>query len=136
LGALCLLAQAEANAGRLDAAEASCQRILKLAPFTALPYHLRARIAEERGDSENAKLLLKKVMYLNPASVWAALELGAIYRREGDRARATQMHRVALELISDLNDEASVPTEEYAVEAPLLVGDLKRQLQGEAHFSG
>jgi chemotaxis protein methyltransferase CheR len=131
VAARCLLAQAQANAGQLDEAEASCAIALGLSPFAALPFHLRARIAEERGASDAAKTLLKKVIYLNPRSVWGALELGAIYAREGDGVRATQMRRAALGLLDGLNDEAPVPVEEYAIEAPLSVGELKRQLGAE-----
>ena len=130
--ALCLLAQAQANAGQLDAAEASCARALGVSPFAALPYHLRARIAEERGDSAGAKMLLKKVIYLHPRSVWAPLELSAIYEREGEIARAAQMQRAALEILAALDENSPVPAEEYAVEAPLSVGELRRQLAENA----
>lgn len=126
----CLLAQAQADAGRLDEAQNSCERALKLSPLAALPYGLQARIAEERGARETAKMLLKKVIYLHPRSIWAPLELSAIYRREGDFQRAAQMQRAALGWLDELNDEAEVPAE-HALETPMRAGELKRQLRAE-----
>ncbi len=131
LAAWCVMAQAQANSGQLDAAESSCMRALSISPFAVLPYHLQARIAEERGQSEIAKSLLKKVIYLHPRSVWAALELASIYRREGDLARAAQLRGAARGLLDDLADDSPVMVAEYAVEAPLPAGELKRQLQSE-----
>ncbi len=132
LGALCLAAQANANAGRLDEAETLCRQAVAVSPFAPLPYHLLARIAEERGDSQAAKVLLKKVIYLNPASVRSYLELSAIYTREGDHLRALQMRRTALGTLESLGNDNPLPADEYAVEAPLTVGELKRQLQTDA----
>jgi chemotaxis protein methyltransferase CheR len=132
LAALCLAAQANANAGRLDEAEALCRRAVEVSPFAPLPYHLLARIAEERGDSQAAKVLLKKVVYLNPASVRGYLELSAIYRREGDAPRAVQMQRTALRALDTLNGKSLVPSDEHAVESPLTVDEMKRQLNAES----
>jgi chemotaxis protein methyltransferase CheR len=102
LGALCLAAQAQANAGRLEEAQRLCREALEVSPFASLPYHLLARIADERGDVQGAKALLKKVIYLNPASVHPLLELSAIYGREGDALRAAQMRRAALGAMENL----------------------------------
>lgn len=130
LAALCLAAQAQANLGRLDEAEVLCQRAIAVSSFAALPYQMLARIAAERGDAELAKSLLKKVIYLNPSLVRAYLELSAIYAREDDAPRAAQMKRAALSLLSDQNEENWVPSEPYAVEERLTVGEIKRQLGG------
>ncbi len=133
---LCARAQTQANAGQLEAAEASCARASHLAPFAAWPYQVRARIAEERGEVEIAKSLFKKVIYLSPRSVSAALELGAIYARQGDASRAAQMRRTALEILEELGENggeaAPVPAEEHALETPLSVGELKRQLLADS----
>ncbi len=132
LAALCLLAQVNANRGRLEEAEMFCQRAIEVAAFAPLPYQLLARIAAERGDNETAKTLLKKVTYLNPESVMGYLELSAIYEREGDATRASQMQRAAHDVLNTLSDEALLLTDEYALESALTVGELKRQLQSEA----
>lgn len=133
LAALCLAAQAQANAGRLDEAEVLCRQAIEVSSFAPLPYHLLARIAEERGDSSTAKALLKKVIYLNHASVRGYLELGAIYAREGDAMRAAQMQRTALGVLNELSENSPVPGDEHAVEESLTVDELKRQLQTNTH---
>lgn len=132
LEALCLAAQASANAGCLEEAEALCRQALVVSPFAPLPYHVLARISEERGDAQNAKNLLKKVIYLNPASVRSYLELSAIYLREGDPNRAAQMQRAAMSALETLGDNSALSSDEFAVEPPITVGELKRQLQANA----
>jgi tetratricopeptide (TPR) repeat protein len=126
---LCLAAQAQANLGQLDEAEACCQAALAISSFEALPYQVLARTAGERGEDERAKTLLKKVIYLNPDSVRAYLELSAIYEREGDAARAAQMTRAALGVLGGQSDETPVAGENFAVEERLTAGEIKRQLQ-------
>jgi tetratricopeptide (TPR) repeat protein len=129
LAALCMAAQAQANAGCLEEAEELCHRAIEVSPFASLPYHLLARIAEERGDSQTAKALLKKVIYLNPESAHSYLELGAIYTREGDAVRAAQMQQTVHRMLDDLPEGSTVRGDEYAVEEPILAGELKRHLQ-------
>lgn len=129
LAALCMAAQAQANAGCLEEAEALCHRAIEVSPFASLPYHLLARIAEERGDSQTAKALLKKVIYLNPESLHSYLELGAIYTREGDAVRAAQMQQTVRRMLEGLPEDSLVPGDEYAVDEPILAGELKRHLQ-------
>jgi chemotaxis protein methyltransferase CheR len=129
--AQCLAAQAHANAGRLEAARQFAQRAAKLEPFAPLPLHILARIAEEDGDRETAKVLLKKVMYLSPSLVVPYLELSAIYEHEGDGARARKMRETALELIQPLTDDAPVPTDPLSVENALSAGQLRRHLGHE-----
>ena len=133
LAALCLAAQACANLGRLDEAEAFCQRAIEVSAFAPLPYHLLARIAAERGDRDTAKTLLKKVTYLNPESVLGYLELSDIYAQEGDTARAAQMQRAAYGVLDALPDDTHLPTDEHAVERALTAGEVRRQLKKDAN---
>ena len=132
LEALCLAAQAAANAGHLTEAEALCRRAIEASSFASLPYHLLARIEAEYGHHQEAKALLKKVIYLQPNSVASFLELSALYAGEGDRARAAQMQRAALAALDGLKDDTPLPVDEFAIEEPLTVGELKRQLQNHA----
>ena len=129
LGALCLAAQAQANSGCLDEAEALCRQASEVSPFAPLPYHVLARISEERGDAGAAKVLLKKVIYLDPNCVRAFLELSAIYAREGDSPRAAQMRRSALGVLDNLDENCWLPADEFGVEAPLTPGELRSQLK-------
>lgn len=127
--ALCLSAQARANLGHLKVAEELCRRATALNSLASLPYHLRARIAEENGQSEDAKAHLKTTIYLHPGGVWAYLELAAIYEHEGDLSRAAQMRRGAIQVLSGLAAEALVPLDEHAIEERMTVAELLSQLQ-------
>lgn len=105
---LMLLAHAHANLGHYDEATAWCHRLIKERPFASDSYELLAAIAQEERRSDDAKLLLKKALYLSPASPGAYLELGAIYRGEGDGARARTMDITALELLKQMPPESVV----------------------------
>jgi len=121
--ALCLAAQACANLGRHDEAAQRCRQAIAVDSFAPIPYRLLAHIAEEQGDSEEAKNLLKKVIYLAPTYTPAYLELGALYEKEGDVARAQKMRATALELLQALTPKAVV--EPYGLTAQELIRQLK-----------
>lgn len=131
LEALCLAAQSLANQGKLETADDLCQRAKKLAPLASLPYLISARIAGEKGETEAAKGLLKQVIYLNPASIRAYLELSSLYAGQGDEPRAKQFLRSAFAALEQLSPGDEVPLDPYAVEPPLKVAELKRQLLAE-----
>ena len=105
---LLLQARAHADLGRYEEAARACQRLMEEHPFAPEPYELLASIAQEQGRGDDAKLLLKKALYIAPASPSAYLELGAIYESEGDTARARKMRVTALELLQKIPPEAAV----------------------------
>ena len=80
---------------------------------------------------EEAKRLLKNVIYLSPASAAAYVELGALYARDGERDRARTMWVTALELLRQLPSETPLgpwnpaPAGEWIrhMEAQLAEGD-------------
>ena len=94
--ALYILARAHANLGDYERSIQYCHQALEADPFAAGPYSLMASIREEQGDPEEAKHLLKKAIYLSPSFVPAYLELGALYERDLDMARARKMRETAL----------------------------------------
>jgi chemotaxis protein methyltransferase CheR len=124
----CLAAQANANAGNYDQAAIHCRQATRLDPFAPFPFHILARIAEEQGDREEAKLLLKKVNYLAPALVLPYVELGAIYQHEGDFLRARKMRDTALELLAPVADEGTVQSHPLSVDKSINAGDLRQHL--------
>jgi chemotaxis protein methyltransferase CheR len=103
-----LLAHAHANLGHHEEATGCCERLMKARPFAAEPYELLASIAQEQGRYDEAKLLLKKALYLVPSAPASYLELGELYRRESDTARARTMYLTALELLEQRPAEAAV----------------------------
>ncbi|OFZ89327.1 MAG: hypothetical protein A2V78_07455, partial [Betaproteobacteria bacterium RBG_16_64_18] len=95
LEALLAAAWREANRGARDAAEASCRMATAIAAFDPRPYYLLAQLALERGNTEETKTMLKKVIYLDASFIAAYLDLGALYERDGDAGRARRMHQNA-----------------------------------------
>ena len=124
-GACCLAAQYHANNAQHEAAWHLCQRALALDALAPLPYHIQARIEDERGNGEHAKELLKKVIYLAPQSPVAMMELAAIYRREGDTQRARCWHDSALQALIEYsnNDELALP--QWSLDATQHAGSLR-----------
>lgn len=97
-----LAASAHANLGRHDEAGRCCEQAVARNAQNANAYRVWAQIAEEQGAREQAKTLLKKVIYLAPSQFDAYLELGALYAFDGDLPRARQMRSVALQLLRAL----------------------------------
>jgi chemotaxis protein methyltransferase CheR len=48
---------------------------------------------------EQAKNMLKRIIYLDPTAITAYLELSSLYTQEGDVSRAKKMQVSALELM-------------------------------------
>ncbi len=118
------VAEAHANLGRYAEALSACQQAIQLQPLRVEPLYLLAHLAEENGDTEQAKTLLKKIIYLDPKAVAAYLELMIIYRRQGDVKRATKQLHHALILLSTMPESDQIPGYSYAT-----VGEARQYLQ-------
>jgi chemotaxis protein methyltransferase CheR len=81
-----------------------------------------------QGDITLAKKLLKKIVYVAPASVAAHLELGALYAKEQDLPRARKMLNRALELLKSLPPGTLI--EPFtALPASRLISAVERRLE-------
>jgi len=128
--ALCAQAQQHADLGQHEEAARCCREASSLQPFAPLPHWILARVCGERGETEEAKSLLKKVIYLAPRLPLPYLEMSLIYDNEGDAARARKMRATALEALSELNEDISVPALEHEVVAEkITVGALREYLR-------
>jgi chemotaxis protein methyltransferase CheR len=96
------LAWQYANRGQRDKAAKCCGVLVEKNPLTAEPHYLLALLAQESGDFAEAKDRLKKVIYLDPLFIAAYLDLGDLYEREGDVARAEKMRATARDLLQAL----------------------------------
>ncbi|MBI2317263.1 MAG: response regulator, partial [Betaproteobacteria bacterium] len=97
-----------ADRGMREAAGEDCRRAEAMAPFDPRPYYLLAQLAQERGETSEAKTLLKKVIYLDPSFVAAYLELGALHEQDGDGDRARRMRQAASKELRKLPEGAAV----------------------------
>ncbi|MBD1888672.1 CheR family methyltransferase [Coleofasciculus sp. FACHB-SPT9] len=116
-----LMAQIYANLGEYGKAVHYCQQALKIDSLSEKPLYLLAHIAEERGDVEEAKSLLKKIIYLVPSSILAYLEISGIYELEGNLSRALKMRTVALGILKKLPQESIVESQEKMTVGELIV---------------
>lgn len=103
-----LMAQAFANAGKHDEAVSLCQQMLQIKTQALKPQLLLAHIAEVKGDYEEAKKLLKKVISQDPCFVAAYLELSGLYTREHDQQRADNMRQTAVRLLQGMPPDQEV----------------------------
>ncbi|MCC2672941.1 MAG: methyltransferase, CheR-type [Armatimonadetes bacterium] len=106
--ALYLLAQAYTNQGRQELAVSACRRASEQNPLAVGPYLVLAALADDQSEPEEAKRLLKKVIYLSPTCAAAYVQLAAHYTREGEPARASTMWAAAHGLLRALPTDAAV----------------------------
>jgi chemotaxis protein methyltransferase CheR len=97
-----------ANRGQQAEALACCKKLIAQNPLDHHPYYLSALLAQEQEKTEEAKTLLKKVLYLAPEYVSAYLELGEIYLKENNRALAQKMWLSARKLLRPLPQDKPI----------------------------
>ncbi|MGE5489834.1 MAG: CheR family methyltransferase [Actinomycetota bacterium] len=101
-------AQALADRGDYEAAEASCRQTIATGTLDPASHFLLAQLAQLRGDYREAESQLDRTLYLAPDNVAAYLELAALHERAGDDRRAKARRRAALDLLRRLPPEARV----------------------------
>lgn len=119
-----LLAQSHWKQQELEQAVHHCEAALQLDGEAIPPLYLKAQIAQKMCDRKQAKIILKKILYLQPAFIPAYLDLGTLYQQGGDIARAKKMYRTTQNLLEEL------PTETWIdYQGGVAAGDLLTQLQ-------
>jgi chemotaxis protein methyltransferase CheR len=113
-------ARRHADHGMPDAAEHDCRKAIAIAAFDPRPYFLLAQLAQERGDTAQAKKLMKKVIYLDPSFVAAYLELGALQTQAGESERALRMYEAARGVLLTLPAAAAVAPYDASTAADVL----------------
>jgi chemotaxis protein methyltransferase CheR len=99
---LCRDAQEYADLGRHSEAVRLCNEAVALDPTCDEAYFIWAHVEGELGRREEAKSLLKKVIYLAPSRFDAHLEMAALYQAESDFNRARRERQAAIELLREL----------------------------------
>ena len=125
-----IMAQAYVNQGDMNQGEQYCKQVLKIDSIFIPSLYLLAQIAESQNNFKKAKELLKRIIYLEPFSVVAYLELGSVYTNEGDIIRASKMYHTAYEILQDLPSDQTFEYQE-TVTASQLITHLKDKLSNE-----
>jgi chemotaxis protein methyltransferase CheR len=124
---LLFMARAYANSGDYENTVNSCRRAMKIKTDSADPYFLLAYAAEAEGHDEEAKDLLKKAIYLDPAFIAAYCELGGLYEKERDMTRANKARTTAAEFLKTLPSRS--PVKPYDISAGELLSSLSGAME-------
>lgn len=95
-----LIAQAYANKGNLEKAKQNCDRALEIDYTYIAPLFLLSQIAEAEDNYSKVKELLKKIIYLEPLSIAAYLDLADIYSKDNEVSRSKKMYRTAYDILN------------------------------------
>jgi chemotaxis protein methyltransferase CheR len=118
-----LQALAHLDQGDSEAAVQQCQAALQLDSIAVEPLYLWAQIAQEQGDRKQAKTILKKILYLQPDSIPAYVELGDLYLYEAQTDRALKMYHTAQDLLR------MIPKDTFLEhQGRVSAGELSRQI--------
>ncbi len=109
LNAISLLARNYANLGKLSDAIEMCERGIAADKLNPAIYYLHAAILQELGFLEEARISLKKVLYLDPDYVAALFSLGMISHQMENESESRRYFKNALNLLSDYNSDYSFP---------------------------
>lgn len=101
-------AWAYANRGQPEKARLSCDKLIRENALDHHPYYLSALLAQEQGELDEAKTLLKKVLYLEPVFIAAYVELAVIYGKENNPALAQKMWSSAIDLLQSFPRDAHI----------------------------
>ncbi|MBD1815443.1 tetratricopeptide repeat protein [Microcoleus vaginatus DQ-U2] len=124
-----LIAQVQANAGNYSQAIEYCNRARKVDPASVFTDFLQAQIAEEQGQLETAKILLKRTIYMCPSFVSAYIELGNIYNKEGQVKRAIKMYNSSCEILKALPQHTPIDSQGKMTANQVLVDVQKKLLR-------
>lgn len=110
LAAYCLLGKIYLELEQLDLAIAMSDRALAIDSLNLAVNYLLAEIALYQDDDAAAKTIFKKILYLDPESIKAAIELSRLYQQTGDRLRASKMAQQAMKMLQKLPNSQILPT--------------------------
>jgi chemotaxis protein methyltransferase CheR len=119
-GTLLLLARLHANQGKLDEALAWCRRSLVAERLNPSGHYLCATIQEARGEIEEAKESLRRVLYIHPEFVLAHFALGYLARSQGKKREADKHFANMLRLLRAYREDEILPESDGLTAGELL----------------
>jgi chemotaxis protein methyltransferase CheR len=110
IAACCLLGKIYLELNQLDLAIAMSDRAAVIDSVNLDLNYLLAEIALYQNDHGMAKKIWKKILYLDPESIKAPIELNRLYQQTGDRLRASKMAQQAIKMLQKLPNSQTIPT--------------------------
>ncbi|MHB8724037.1 MAG: CheR family methyltransferase [Casimicrobiaceae bacterium] len=126
--AICLLARALANQGKLADALTWCDRWIAADKLNPAGHYLRAIILLEQGDKAHARTSLQRAVYLSPEFVLAHFALGNLARSAGRNREADKHFANALHLLGGYQPDDALPESDG-----LTAGRLTETITAIAH---
>ena len=117
--AVALMAQVQANCGKIDLALEWVEKAIAVDKLNAELYYLRATIYQEQGGGSKAMASLKQAIYLDQAFIMAHFALGMLTRQNGKPGAAGKHLENALSLLGACPDDDPVPGAEGMTTARL-----------------
>jgi chemotaxis protein methyltransferase CheR len=109
IAACCLLGKIYLELNQLDLAIAMSDRAVAIDSVNLELNYLLAEIALYQDDRAMAKKIFKKILYLDPESIKAPIELNRLYQQAGDRLRASKMAQQAIKMLQKLPNSQTIP---------------------------
>jgi chemotaxis protein methyltransferase CheR len=110
ISACCLLGKIYLQLNQLNLAIAMSDRAAAIDLMNLELNYLLVEIALNQDDLTMAKKILKKILYLDPQSIKAPIELNRLYQQAGDRLRASKMAQQAIKILQKLPNSQTIPT--------------------------
>ena len=107
------------DGGRYDEAQELCRQILQASPTDTRALFLAAQLAEMQDQLEASCSLLERILYLDPASAGACLELAGLARRLQQSERADRMEQAGRRILRAMDPEAQVEPYDFTARALL-----------------
>lgn len=98
-----------ANQGKLEEAEAACEKAIVSDKLNPWLYFLLATVFQEHGMISKAITSLKHVIYLNPAFIMAYYSLGNLYQQQGNVPLTRRSFENVLSLLKKYNKDDILP---------------------------
>lgn len=107
--AMRLMARIQADLGRSEAALDWCAKVLAEDRTDRGALYLQGLALQELGRDQEARLALKRLLYVDPDCIAAHAGLGGIALRENDSGQAGRYFANVLDLLADLPRDAPIP---------------------------
>lgn len=110
----------QANRGQGGIAKELCERASTIQPLDPWPYYLCAQLAQEVGNVSQARAMLERVIYLDPAHIAALIELAALWDHAGNISRAGRMRKSACQALRGMDPATKIRPYEDSLAGEML----------------
>ncbi|NEQ81487.1 MAG: tetratricopeptide repeat protein [Moorea sp. SIO2I5] len=115
------MAQIHANIGNYEEAINYCKKALDIDYLSVPTYYLLAQIAEEQGNLVEAKQILKKIIYIEPYSIRAYLDIIHIYQKKKKQKQTLKMKQAVINILKQVSPKTIIKYYEDMTATELII---------------